>query len=370
MDATLLKLGMFWRDPVPYAAGNFPGDVSDFPELRGHVIFETSGSSGTPKWIAISKEALLISAETVNEHLAVTHSSCWGLALPPHHVGGFGVAARAFAAGCKFEHFNQRWGARAFGAWNGESNITHLSLVPTQVHDLVTAGITAPASLVAVVVGGGRLDAATGQAARVLGWPILASYGMTETSSQIATQSLNSLAADFQPTPLKLLPIWQAESSQGLLRIRGAALFSGTLINDQGAWRYRPRVDEWHQTNDLAKIENDFLTPLGRADSRVKILGELVDLETIERELSDLSENKLAPGSFVIVAVPDDRAENLLVPVFDSTVDQEIIDQVMAAYAAQSPGFRRLKPPVVLAKFPLSQLGKPQRAEISAAIRR
>ena len=71
-----------------------------------------------------------------------------------------------------------------------DRGVTHTSLVPTQVHDLVKADLRAPETLKAIVVGGGHLDAATGRLARTLGWPVLASYGMTEAASQIATQTL------------------------------------------------------------------------------------------------------------------------------------------------------------------------------------
>ncbi len=112
------------------------------------------------------------------------------------------MAARAFAAGCGFSEFGRRWDAPAFAAWLAENQVTHTSLVPTQVHDLVAAGVQAPVSLRAIVVGGGHLDAATGRAARALGWPVLASYGMTEAASQIATQGLDSLKTLYQPAPL------------------------------------------------------------------------------------------------------------------------------------------------------------------------
>jgi O-succinylbenzoic acid--CoA ligase len=372
MDSALLTIGMFWRDPAPFAAGAFPGGLPELPELRGHVLFETSGSSGTPKWIALSKSALLASAEAVNRHLEVTPHSCWGLALPAHHVGGFGVAARAFAAGCAFREFGRRWDPSAFAIWLAENKVTHSSLVPAQVHDLVTAGIRAPSSLRAIVVGGGHLDAGTGQAARALGWPVLASYGMTEAASQIATATLASLETIYQPTPIPLLPIWQAETSPDQrLRISGPALFSGTLIRKNETnetWTFIPRLSEWHETSDLVTLENRCLTPLGRSDLRVKVLGELVDLEAIERELIQLSEGRLQPGSFVIVAIPDARAEHALVPVFDAAANREIIDAVLSAHARRAPGFQRLQAPRLLENLPRSPLGKPHRSRIAAEI--
>ena len=365
MDTALLTNADFWNDPAPFAAA----DIPDIPELRGHVLFQTSGSSGTPKWIALSKTALLTSAGAVNRHLDVTPASCWGLALPPHHVGGFGVAARSYAAGCGFRDFGHRWDAGAFAAWIAENQVTHTSLVPTQVHDLVSEKIPAPPSLRAIVVGGGHLSGETGRAARALGWPVLASYGMTEAGSQIATQHLGSLGGIYQPAPIPLLPIWQAElSPEGKLRIAGPALFSGVLTCQGGIWTYHQRTGEWHGTSDLAELENGGLTPLGRADLRVKVLGELVDLEAIEQELAALSEGKLTPGSFAVIAIPDARAEHVLVPVFDASTDETVIHFILTEYARKVPGFRRLRPAVVLEDFPKSPLGKPRRSELAARI--
>jgi len=369
MDAPFLTTGAFWQDSAPIAAGMFPGDIPACPELRGHVLFATSGSSGSPKWVALSKEALLVSAVAVNRHLKVTAASIWGQALPPHHVGGFGVAARAFAAGCGFSESNRRWDAPVFGKWLAESQVTHTSLVPTQVHDLVAAGVQAPVSLCVIVVGGGHLDAATGRAARALGWPVLASYGMTEAASQIATQGLESLKTLYQPAPLSLLPIWQAETTpERQLRISGPALFSGMLERENGCWTFKPRPAQWHQTDDRVLLENRDLTHVGRTDTLVKVLGELVDPEMIERELAVLSAGKLAPGTFAVVAVPDARAEHALVPVFATAVDAALIAAVLATYAERAPGLRRLWPPVMLENIPFSPLGKPRREEIAAAI--
>ena len=369
MDASLLTSAAFWHDPAPFAAGVFPGEIPDLPELQGHVLFATSGSSGRPKWIALSKAALLASAAAVNRHLQVTPSSRWGLALPPHHVGGFGMAARAFEAGCGFYEFPARWDPSAFAEWLAGNRVTHTSLVPTQVHDLVAQNRSAPESVRAIVVGGGRLDASTGQAARDLGWPVLASYGMTEAASQIATQAMDQLRMIYQPSPIPVLPIWEVGTTLGqALRIAGPALFSGVLEPGPEAWVFTPRRPQWHQTGDRVLLENRLLTPLGRADLLVKVLGELVDPEMIEQELATLSAGKLQPGSFVIVAVPDARAEHALVPVFDAGADAAVIAGALSEYLEKAPGFRKLRPAVILETLPRSSLGKPRRAEIAAAI--
>jgi O-succinylbenzoic acid--CoA ligase len=369
MDPSLLTSPAFWSDPVPAVAGSFPGVLPDDPRLSGHVLFETSGSSGNPKWIALSKQALQASAAAVNRHLEISASSCWGLVLPLHHVGGFGVAARAFQAGCRLEAHEGRWDAASFASWVADREITHTSLVPTQVHDLVAGGHRAPSCITAIVVGGGCLDELTGCAARALGWPVLASYGMTEACSQIATQKPFPLDVPYLPVPLPLLPIWQAQVGvdQRLL-ISGSALFAGYIVRSDGRWIYQPRAGEWFESADRVMIGEGGLTPLGRADLLVKVLGELVDPEMIERELMEISNGRLGYGMLAVVAMPDARAEHVLVPVFEAGVDPESIRYILNEYHLRAPGFRRLRAAVVLTSIPRSPLGKPRRAEIQRKI--
>jgi O-succinylbenzoic acid--CoA ligase len=359
MDASLLTSDAFWQDPRPFAAREVP----DLPELANHVLFETSGSSGTPKWVALSKPALLASAEAVNSHLDVTKDSCWGLALPLNHVGGFGVLARSHQAGCRVALYQGKWNPLEFNRWIHHSGVTHTSLVPTQVHDLVKSGLRPPVSLAVIVVGGGRLDSATGQAARDLGWPVLASYGMTEAGSQIATQKLEFLELSYQPFPIPVLPIWKTRlSADGLLEISGTALFSGYLSGDV----FTPRIGIWHTTSDRVSLRDGLLTPLGRADSLIKVLGELVDPEAIECELVSVSRGALESGTFVVIGIPDERAGHVLLPVFESAVDVELIEATLSKYNQAAPGFRRLKPPVIVETLPRTGLGKLKRAEVTS----
>ena len=209
-DIDQITCAEFWEDPGCFVAGEWEGDLPDVSVPGGCLLFRTSGSTGEGKWVVLGKPALLVSARAVNEWLGVDKPSVWGLALPLNHVGGFGVVARAYAAGSGLEVFPGKWNAGEFAEWIVRAGVTHTSLVPTQLHDLVKSKISAPTCLSAVVVGGGRLEEILGEAARGLGWPVLASYGMTEACSQIATQRLSSLGKPFGEAGMELLPIWEA----------------------------------------------------------------------------------------------------------------------------------------------------------------
>jgi o-succinylbenzoate---CoA ligase len=361
MEASALMSPAFWEGDRPVLMGFSGAAPADIPGL---VYFKTSGSTGEPKWIGLSREALLVSATAVNTHLEVAASSCWALALPLQHVGGFGVVARSSQAGCRMERFEEKWHAEHFTRWLAETEATHLSLVPTQVHDLVAARLRAPASLKAIVVGGGRLPEKTGRAARELGWPVLASYGMTEACSQIATQKLEVLDAPYVTRPIDLLPCWNvATDDEGRLLISGRALFSGTLRTDGTRWKYEKRRGDWFTSSDLGRVEGRRLWIEGRADTLVKILGELVDPVAVESEV--LAMAAASPGSAVVVAVPDPRAGNRLVLIHENVTASSLWESAIERYHAGCAGYCRIASIIGIESIPKSELGKPQRALLS-----
>ncbi|MGB1130216.1 MAG: AMP-binding protein [Haloferula sp.] len=351
MEATRLIDPSFWSSAEPAAPGSeLPDGVND---PIGLVWFQTSGSTGRPRWIGHSREGLLLSAAVVNRHLGVTEDDVWGLALPLHHVGGFGVVARAFESGCRLESDLGKWEPGQLLEWLKAVGVTHLSLVPTQVHDLVRLGVAPPPSVRAVVVGGGCLDQSTGQAARDLGWPVLASYGMTEAASQIATQGEGELRCPYQMDGLPVLPHWEVESSDdGILRLKGPSLFVATLEASEGRWKFAPRDDDWFETQDRVKMEAGRLTMLGRVDRVVKVLGELVDLAAVERAIG--------LEGVAVVAAGDDRNGARLVAYSEVDDGQRAVERYNGGVA----GPWKVSACVRVESLPRSELGKVRYAEL------
>ncbi len=334
----------------------------EFWEDEGEVLFETSGTMGKGKRILLSKRALRISAEAVNAWLGVSAESVWGLALPVRHVGGFGVVARAAICGCELRVYEGKWNAGSFAEWVRREGVSHVSLVPTQVHDLVSGGFQGSEQLKAVVVGGGALDSRLGQSARDFDWPVLASYGMTEASSQVATQSLKCLETPFAEGEMEILPIWQGRTSEnGLLEIKGEALFSGSMAGE----KFVEREAEWFRTNDRVRIDGRHLVPLGRSDSLVKVMGELVDLEAVEREFLQTAGERLTAGDFAIIAVPDVRREHTLIAVFRRGRRGDCF----ADFQKTVGGLHKLGGCIEVEEIPVGELGKVRRGELAKMVR-
>lgn len=353
METIRLTDPSFWVDGSPCAPGAAVPNGAGDPV--GLVWFKTSGTSGAPRWIGHSREGLLLSAAVVNRHLDVTESSVWGLALPLHHVGGFGVVARAHEAACRLSSFTNKWDPSGCRDWLLAQGVSHLSLVPTQVHDLVAAGISCPASLEAVVVGGGRLDRELGQAARDLGWPVLASYGMTETASQIATQRLELLEMPYQNSSLTVLPHWKLRvSADGGLQVSGESLFRATLEPEESSWRFVRRENEWLETRDRVELEGDLLSVSGRLDRVVKVLGELVDLVEVEKEIG--------LKSVAVVAVNDSRRGARLLAFFEGDDPSGEIRR----YNSTVGGPWRISESIRVDELPRTSLGKIRYGELGS----
>ena len=365
----------FWDSDETHVAlppGQGGESLCEFVEAlcgrRGWCLFQTSGSEGRAKWVALTKSALQISARAVNAHFSVTKQDRWLLALPTWHVGGFGILARCFVGGNAFTVLEGKWHAASFCERCERDQTTLASLVPTQVFDLVVARIKAPKSLRAVLVGGGALSPEITRVARELGWPLCATYGMTETASQVAA------ARPRGDGELEVLPIWHLETDAGgVLTVRGDALASGYVTGDGSRWRWEPisptlglRTRDRVELNSAAGCQR--LRFVEREAGVVKILGELVALGAIQQQLDTLRlRHGYHGGDAAIVDVPDARQEaRLLMAVSGMSVADA--EGLRVALNREIRAFEQVIRVVPLPEIPRGALGKVRLQELRAEV--
>lgn len=359
MDTSYLTSSDFWQDDVSLVMVNHRDQravreaelvrrwLGGCDRLAGHLLFATSGSTGAGKWVALSKSALLVSAQAVNDHFKVTAEDLWMLSLPTFHVGGLGVCARAFKAGCMLTEYQGKWDADRFYNQLASDQATLVSLVPTQLVDLVRGGRRCPERLRAVLVGGGQLQESVYCQAVELGWPVVETYGMTESSSQIATARLGERS-------LNVLPIWQVKVDESeRLMIQGEALMSGYVrcVDDQ--IQFDPVAqDAWCLTGDVVSINGSVLQVKGRADRCVKILGELVHLDRVVSYWA----GKIGSNEGVeIVAMDHERKGVSLCLVVESN---SLTCDGLASYNQQCNPLWRVDSVATVGPFPRTSLGK------------
>jgi len=313
------------------------------PALRSHVWLSTSGTTGSLKLVALSKQAILASAAAVNRHLDSSSHDVWCCVLPTFHVGGLGIHARAFLSGARV--VSAQWDPQAFVR---DERMTLASLVPAQVRDLL--GIRPPAALRAIVVGGGALSPELYEQARAGGWPVLPSYGMTETASQVATAKLDG-------PDLALLDHVEARSEpDGRLAFRGESLLTGyateTGFED-------PKLDGWFITPDLGRIGGNTLRITGRSGDFIKIGGESVDLTRLDRVLAEIATDA------AIVPARDERLGHVI-HLAAASADA---DSIVSAFNERVLPFERIRAVHQVDEIPRTELGKLRRTELAAKLR-
>lgn len=318
----------------------------------GHVWISTSGSSNTAKWAGLSKQALLISAEAVNQHFLATSTDIWLNPLPLFHVGGLGILARAHQTGAKWFPYEEKWNPHAYTAKLEQCKATLGSLVPTMVHDLVYNQIPAPKSVRALIVGGARLSETLYEKAIELGWPLFPSYGMTECSSQVATVELSR-----QTNSMKLLPHMEGcITPAGLIALKSLSLLTTYAhISPADFSTLDPKVGGWFVTHDRGRIEGEHIFPFGRKDDVIKIGGENVDLVHLGQILDSLKGSR----EMVLIAFPDPRLEHSIHLCISAKMeDKSVIDAIVSEFNSRVIPFERIRKVHYFNSLPRNEIGK------------
>lgn len=226
------------------------------PDHRAIIMF-TSGTTGKPKGAELTWTNLVEAAQASNRVLSPRSLSrgLWQAVLPFFHVGGFQVLVRSVCS---------RWSLRIYEGFDAaqvlrdaaELHATHISVVDKMLQDMVRHGGAALGAYQCILLGGGPLNANTVAQALAAKARVFASYGMTETSSQVA----NTLITSQFTGGLRLLPGYSARIVEpdaegfGRLALRGPGVFGG-YVNARAAFT----VDGFFLTGDTAALHEGCL---------------------------------------------------------------------------------------------------------------
>lgn len=259
------------KGAVPFWGVNAPAD-----------IMFTSGSSGEPKAVAHSFGNHYFSALAANEHIPVTSGDRWLLSLPLYHVGGLGILWRTFLAGGTVVVPDP---STDLADSLREFSITHVSLVPTQLHRLLSdpKNLAVLQKMKAILIGGSAIPDALVRKAVDARLPVHVTYGLTEMASQVAT---SKRLTNEDPLPRgRILRCAQARiSDDHEILVKGKTLFQGYVNGD--TIELPSDKEGWFHTGDLGCLDEDgTLTVLGRKDNMFISGGENIQPEEIERHL-------------------------------------------------------------------------------------
>jgi acyl-CoA synthetase (AMP-forming)/AMP-acid ligase II len=264
---------------------------------NAHSLMLTSGSTGAPKVVVLSRRAVLASAAASESNLGLDDDERWLLCLSLSHVAGLSIVVRMLAARRSVVLFES--GAAGLlsrttelGLRIHEQRVTLVSLVPTLLERLLRDGFQPPPKLRAVLLGGAGCSPQLAERARRVGVPLLTSYGLTETGSQITArryEERHSLLPQLGEYVSSGHPLAGVEIR--ILNERIAIKAEALLSEYVGVATPAIDADGWFFTSDRgAWGPQGELYVLGRTDSIIVTGGENVDPEEVERALRRLPE--------------------------------------------------------------------------------
>jgi o-succinylbenzoate---CoA ligase len=267
------------------------------------LVVATSGTTGEPKGVVLTHDAVRASAFATSARLDVDRSTdTWLACLPLAHVGGLSVVNRALVTDTPVlvhATFDARSVEQA-----ARDGATLVSLVTTALQRI-------DPSLFRVIVLGGSAPPAD------LADNVVATYGMTETGSGLVYDGvpLDGVEVSIDPT-----------SSE--IAVRGPMLLrcyrDGTDPKDSGGW---------FRTGDVGLLDGERLQVFGRMDDVIISGGENIWPDAIEsvltalasvREVAVVGRHDDEWGQRVVaVVVPDDPSSPPTLDELRSTVKEQ-----------------------------------------------
>jgi O-succinylbenzoic acid--CoA ligase len=303
-----LRVAMRVGEPVE------PGDA---------LVVATSGSTGAPKGVVLTHDAVAASAVATSVRLGVTPDDRWLACLPLSHVGGLSVVTRALHTGT---------GLTVLAGFDADaverSGASLVSLVPTALARI-------DASIFRVIVLGGSRPPVDRPPNCVT------TYGMTETGSGVV----------YDGVPLDGVDVDIGDD--GEIRLRGPMLLR--------CYRDGPSpfdADGWLPTGDLGAWTADGrLHVQGRRGDLIITGGENVWPEAVEATLVEHP----AVAEVLVRGVDDPEWGQIVEALVVPADDPPTLDDLRAHVKARHPAYMAPKRLRLVTTIPRTALGKPRR---------
>jgi o-succinylbenzoate---CoA ligase len=308
-------------------AGGYETEVGDA------LVVATSGTTGTPKGVVLTHDAVAASAVASSARLETVAGDHWLACLPLSHVGGLSVVTRALHTGTRLTVL------AGFDVDMVErSSATLVSLVPTALQRIDASRFRR------ILLGGAKPPG---------GLPpnVVTTYGMTETGSGVVYDGI----------PLDGVEL---RISAGEVHIRCPMLFrgyrDGTVPLVDG-----PLVDGWFATGDAGHLDAEGrLVVEGRIGELIITGGENVWPQAVEAVLATHPEVR----DVAVAGRPDTEWGEIVVAYVVTGDDPPSLDELRDHVKASMPVYNAPRALVLVDEVPRTALGKIVRTTFAGPI--
>ena len=303
-----------------------------------HSIVYTSGTTGRPKGAMLTYGNHWWNAIGSALNLGVRDDDRWLACMPLFHVGGMAILLRAAIYGITtviHPRFDEVEVNRAID----EQGITIISVVATMLQRMLAAHGERPfpPSFRCALLGGGPAPQPLLEECAELGIPVVQTYGLTETGSQVATLApedalprLGSAGKPLYPNTLRIGDGDVPPGTPGEIQVRGPVVtvgYAGKPEETERALR-----DGWLHTGDLGYLDEDgYLYVLDRRTDLIVSGGENVYPAEVEAVL--LAHPEVVEAG--VIGVPDDEWGQCVVASVRLQDDAQVVEADLLTYCRE-----------------------------------
>ena len=268
---SFIKEGEDFEKPV----GNF---LLDWFDYKSYIEMETSGSTGAPKTISISKQAMVDSALATGDFFDLQPGNKALQCLPVKYVAGKMMLVRAMILGLDLEYV----APSSHPLENNEIDFDFVAMVPLQAQN----SISQLKKVKKLIIGGAAVNKTLEKQLLKLPTKVYETYGMTETITHIAARKLGEKTFTVLPY------VTVSYDDRNCLVIHAPRISPEVII-----------------TNDIVELvdENQFIF-LGRIDNVINSGGIKLIPEQIEQKLV----GKISQRFFIASKYDDELGEKVV----------------------------------------------------------
>lgn len=299
-------------------------DVDIDPSL--FLLLATSGTTGVPRFVRLSRAAVLANAAQISKVVDVGFESVGVAHLPIHYSYGWSVVASHFVAGASVVTIAELIMSKTFWETIARANGSHFPGVPFHYATLARLGVDLiPECVTTFTQAGGALDLKT-QArmhafANARGAKFFVMYGQTEAAPRMTTLPHSYFEAKAGSVGLALeggrIAI-ERDGATVAVGETGDVVYTGpnVMLGYAESREDLAKGDEMHgrlETGDVGRLDADgclFLT--GRTKRFAKIAGLRLGLDQMEKEFAPAGLVACIDGGDSIFVFYDDAAEPAL----------------------------------------------------------
>ena len=366
----------FWRATgsatagVPAQAGSLEDDA---------LLVYTSGTSGDPKGVLLSQNALLFNCiNSIHAH-DLTHADHGLIVLPMFHVGGLNIMLLPLLYVGARVSLHRRFDASMLLRDVALLRPSLLLMVPATISALLADPAWATAdlsSLRMINTGSSIVPLSLIEAWLARGIPVGQVYGSTETCpiaiylrAEDAIRKAGSAGRAAMHCEVDLvdgegLPV--AQGRTGEIRVRGPSVMRGYFRQPEAT--AAALKDGWYRTGDLARQDEDgFFWVVGRLKDMIISGGENIYPAELEAVLADCP----AIVEATVVGLPDEHWGEVPVAVVIRRAPDAIDEAgVSALFEGRLARYKRPKRIVFVDDLPRTALGKIQKSVLARQLRR